>query len=734
MGPKLRADLTIAEEKDFSIAIIGGGPAGMMAAYDLRKLGYRVTIFEAMPVLGGMMAKSIPAFRLPRNVLTKETQIIEKLGVDIKLNTRVGDDIAFSSINDQYDAVFIAVGAHRGRDIDLENANAEGVIDGIGFLGLINAGAALPSGDKVVIIGGGNAAIDCARASLRLGFKDVKIVYRRSRSEMPAIAEEVTGAEQEGVQMQFQVNPSRIIVKEGKVSGIECIRTKLGEPDESGRRRPISVAGSEFILETDLLVVAIGERPDLQLLEEVSPSIVVNDRIIVNPVTLETGTKGIFAGGDAVTGPADIIHALAAGRKAAVSIDRYLNGKPLDIGRESESLIDTRLKVSTEGITRKVRVSMSMLSPDLRKNNFNEVVSGFSLEEAKEEAGRCLNCECGICVDHCQFLKMYCQTPKELAEKFKADSYKEEKIVPYSCNLCNLCQHLCPEDLCLSDMCLEIRQKMVKEGIGPLTEHELVKEDQEVAKSDDFALAKPDPGDKISEWVFFPGCSLSAYSPELVVKLYNYVKERLPGTGIILNCCGAPTHCLGEHAKFDDMLNNLEIEVKKLGASGVLVACPDCHRTIKYNSPGLKIKSVYDLIVEHGLPESAFNSGDDTFSLHDSCTARGESGFIDSVRNLVKQMGYKIEEMEYSGDKTRCCGAGGMVPYVDLELYFNLAEQRANEAPFDMLSYCATCRETFASVGKESIHILDLIFNPDWKNGLYNPPIMGKPSVRNRLN
>ena len=174
------------------------------------------------------------------------------------------------------------------------------------------------------------------------------------------------------------------------------------------------------------------------------------------------------------------------------------------------------------------------------------------------------------------------------------------------------------------------------------------------------------------------------------------------------------------------------MEVKKLGASGVLVACPECHRTIKSNAPDLKVKSVYEVMAEHRLPESALITGGHTFSLHDSCTARGESGFIDSVRDLIKQMGYKIEEMEYSRDKTRCCGAGGMVPYVDLELYMNLAEKRTCETPLNILTYCATCRETFASVGKESIHILDLIFNPDWQNGLYNPPKMGKAKRENQ--
>jgi Fe-S oxidoreductase len=254
----------------------------------------------------------------------------------------------------------------------------------------------------------------------------------------------------------------------------------------------------------------------------------------------------------------------------------------------------------------------------------------------------------------------------------------------------------------------------------------MVKMDQAWATSDAFALSKSGSGDGKGEWVFFPGCSLSAYSPELVIKVYDYLKERLPGTGIILNCCGAPTHCIGLHPEFDSMLTSLESEVHGLGAAGVLLACPDCYRTIKHNAPGLKVRSVYEVMAAKGLPDGASGPTDYTFSLHDSCTARDEPALMESVRNLVKMMGYQIEEMAYSRDKTRCCGAGGMVPYVDLGLYLKLAEQRANEAPCDMLTYCATCRDTFASVGKPAIHVLDLIFNTNWQEDLYKPPTIGE--------
>jgi Fe-S oxidoreductase len=254
----------------------------------------------------------------------------------------------------------------------------------------------------------------------------------------------------------------------------------------------------------------------------------------------------------------------------------------------------------------------------------------------------------------------------------------------------------------------------------------MVRMDQEWSTSDKFALSISGSDSNNDKWAFFPGCSLSAYSPDIVIKTYDHLREQLPGTGIILNCCGAPSHCIGDREKFEEITNNLQSEMKKLGASGLIIACPECYRTIKHNAPEINIKSLYELMADLELPEGIENHDAYTFSLHDSCTARDEAKFMDGVRDLVKRMGYDIEEMQYSKEMTRCCGAGGMVPYVDLELYLNQADKRAGEALYDMLTYCATCRETFAAVGKPSIHILDLLFNPEWQDDLDKPPQIGK--------
>ncbi len=430
---KYTEDYSIAAEKKEKVAVIGGGPAGIMAAYDLRKAGYKVTIFEALPKLGGMMAVGIPEFRLPGDILDKETDIIKKLGVEIKLNTRVGKDITLGDLKKDYNAVFIAVGAHRGRNLGIENEKVDGVIDGTEFLYKVNTGEKVPVKDKVVIVGGGNVAIDCARTCVRLGFKDVNIVYRRSRAEMPAIAEEIAEAENEGVKLTLLSGPSRVVAKDGKVTGFECIKMKLGEPDESGRRRPVPVKGSEFVIDTSLIIAAVGESPDLDFMTEDMASVVADDLIKVDPVTLETGVKGVFAGGDAVTGAATVIQALSAGRKAAISIDRYLKSEPLDTGREGEAVFESKLIVDTWGVAEEARSAIPALPVAQRKGNFKEVELGLSKEEAVREAKRCLSCDCRICID-----LLAC--PALITDNGKVT------VDDTQCPGCGVCALVCPHD------------------------------------------------------------------------------------------------------------------------------------------------------------------------------------------------------------------------------------------------------------------------------------------------
>ncbi|UCH57330.1 MAG: FAD-dependent oxidoreductase, partial [Candidatus Bathyarchaeota archaeon] len=306
------------------VAVIGSGPSGLTVAYELSRKGLDVTIYESLLEPGGMLRKCIPEYRLPSSALKREIQLLEDIGVQIKNGLTIGEDLSFKDLwRAGHKAIFIGAGAHRSRIIGIEGTELEGVIHAVDYLWGVNSGEVGEGGEDVVVIGGGNVAVDAARTALRLGAENVTILYRRSREEMPAIPWEVGEAEEEGVKIEFLASPTRILGENGRVSGIECVRMQLGEIDESGRRRPSPVEGSEFTLEKDMVILAIGEAPDLGFLPE-EIELEENGSVWVNPITMETSLKGVFAGGDAVTGPATVIEAIRAGKCAAESIFGYI--------------------------------------------------------------------------------------------------------------------------------------------------------------------------------------------------------------------------------------------------------------------------------------------------------------------------------------------------------------------------------------------------------------------------
>lgn len=383
------------------IAVIGAGPAGLAASHNLALNGYKVTIYDEQSAAGGMALIGIPSYRLPNDTLDREIDIIRRLGVEVKLNTRVGKDITLEQLSSEgFKAIFIGTGAHLSRKFDIENwkQGYQGLVDGVEFLRDVNLDKKLAHKDKVMIVGGGNVAIDCARTCLRLGSKDVTIIYRRSRAEMPARKEEVDEAEKEGVNILFLATPVKVLTKGNEVTGAECIRMELGEPDASGRGRPIPVKGSEFVVETDMIISAIGEAPDLSFLSS-SQSIKVTEdgNIAVSLPSYQTSAPGVFSGGDCVTGPATLIEAIAAGNRAAKSIDQYLRlGKVTPSDEESiENLLhNTGLSRERKGsmIAKKSRQSPEELPIKDRRQNFDEVEKGFTAESAVQEAKRCLRC------------------------------------------------------------------------------------------------------------------------------------------------------------------------------------------------------------------------------------------------------------------------------------------------------------------------------------------------------
>jgi len=395
----------IEQTKKEKIAIVGSGPAGLTAANDLARMGYGVTIFEALPVTGGMLSVCIPSFRLPRDVVQTEIDSIAALGVKIKTNSRV-DDVE-GLLKRGYKAVFVAVGAYQGLKLGVPGEEElEGIVDCIKFLMDFNLGKKKKKpGKKAIIIGGGNSALDSARTALRLGCDEVHIVYRRSRKEMPANPHEIEDAEKEGVKISYLAAPVKILGKNGKATGMECVKMKLGEPDASGRRRPIPIEGSEFTIDADFIVPAISQRPDLSFLSKKHNFEITKwNTFSVDDEILQTNVPGIFAGGDAVTGPKTIIDAIGAGHRAAASMDRYLRGeklKPACSYPEAEGL-----ELIVDGHAhQEIRRAEVPALPAAKRLNFNEVESAYDEETAVNEAKRCLRCgpcvECEECIASC---------------------------------------------------------------------------------------------------------------------------------------------------------------------------------------------------------------------------------------------------------------------------------------------------------------------------------------------
>jgi len=327
MSKRKRTRTTQATEEALirdKVAVVGAGPAGLTAAHELIKKGYMVTVFESAAQPGGMLKQCIPEHRLPKKILDAEIEHITDLGVEIKTNVKIGSDLLFEQLQHQgFRAVFVAVGAHKTRRLGVEGENLDGVFDAVDFLRRVNSDEKVRVGHRVAVVGGGNVAIDSARQALQLGAKEVIILYRRLRDEMPANPYEKKEAEDEGVKIQFQVAPKRILGQNGQVNAIECVKMELGEPDQTGRRTPKPIEGSEFTVPIDTVILAIGEAPDLSFLPK-EIEIDEGNTIAVEPFTVETSQPGVFTGGDCVTGPATVIEAVLAGKKAADCIDQYL--------------------------------------------------------------------------------------------------------------------------------------------------------------------------------------------------------------------------------------------------------------------------------------------------------------------------------------------------------------------------------------------------------------------------
>lgn len=402
------ADWDIAREQPWTpskkpasgkkIAIVGAGPSGLSTAYYSAVAGHDVTVFERQPYPGGMMRYGIPEYRLPKATLDKEIEIVRQLGVKIMTGKALGTHVQLADLHQDFDAVYLAIGSWRATPMHIEGENLEGVWLGIQYLEQVTKGAQIKLGESVVVIGGGNTAIDCARVALRQGARSVKLLYRRTREEMPAQSYEVEEALHEGVEMLFLMAPSKIEVRNGK-KALHCIKMTLGEPDRSGRRRPVPIDDSDEVIEADTIIGAIGQSTNTQFLYNDLP-VKLNKwgDIEINGKTFQTSEMNVFAGGDCVTGPATVIQAIAAGRHAAESIDSfllkgYVKEQTTDYSCSRGSLEDLP-QWEFEELPKLARAEMPALPLAERKDNFNEVELGYSEETARAEARRCLRCGC----------------------------------------------------------------------------------------------------------------------------------------------------------------------------------------------------------------------------------------------------------------------------------------------------------------------------------------------------
>jgi NADPH-dependent glutamate synthase beta subunit-like oxidoreductase len=442
------------------IAVVGAGPSGLTCAFYLAMLGYRVTVFERMPKAGGILRYGIPDYRLPREILDKEAENIAGVGVEFQFNKALGKDFTLEKLRGDFDAVYLAVGVWRSKRMGVPGEDLPGVKSGLEFLAEVSAGRPPKIGPKVAVIGGGNTAMDSVRTALRLGCEPT-VVYRRTRAEMPAIEEEIAEAEAEKIPFEFLTAPVEVIAKDGRAAAMRCIRMKLGKPDESGRRRPEPVPGSEFEIPVDTILTAIGEEPELEL---------VGDKLETkwNKVTADiyghTSVERVFAGGDLIDQPHTVVHAIGAGKKAAVCIDALFRGldleklnetirvggkggistgKHMGLGPEELHEVVHYQSINPDYFTPRPRAGMPHLEPSERTDSFEEVNKGLNDEAAVAEAQRCFNC--GTCIE-CDNCILFCPDIAVLREPGGcAGAEKAPYKIDYEyCKGCLLCVHECP--------------------------------------------------------------------------------------------------------------------------------------------------------------------------------------------------------------------------------------------------------------------------------------------------
>lgn len=728
-------NLSCKEENGKKVAVIGAGPSGLQAALDLRKEGCQVTVFEKMPVRGGMLRVGIPAYRLPRTVLEKEIIYLDRLGIHFELNCEIGKDKAFSEILKDFDSVIVAVGKHQGRvDRSLEHCDAKGIFSAAEFL----KEAAMTqnvseSGKTILVVGGGDVAMDCARTALRLA--DTEKVYsvclEDSYDTMASSAHEIKGALEEGIKFNHAQAIQKIHTDEkGRVSGV-TLKKCLTMFDANGRFAPTYDEEDVRDLKVDTIVFAIGQGVEGEFAREILEQR-PNSTFACDKYTLQsTQEEKIFIAGDASGESVIAIQALATGRRAAQSVMRFLRRENLTEGRELKDTwtYETKLQmpVDWDAITDQ-RTDMQEIDPKVRIRSFDEVALGYTKEEAEKEAGRCRQCECKLCMKECIMLNDYTECPKSLFRKYLEDGYEEiDRMIAYSCNECSQCTLKCPNEFDLKGVFRALKEAYAEENQG-LVPLEILKDSDRTQEKEcgDEYCTRLDGGvqkkteeqqKKKTKYVFVPGCTVSAYSPEGVENVVKHLKDCLgdENVGALLQCCGKVTRFIGENEKFEER-NKKAIDIlDDMGAEVIITVCPSCYKVFKETAKNQRVIAYWDLMKNLiGIPKTAKGIGkgsDVVFNIHDSCVTRDEISHHESVRWILDEMGYDWTEIERNGKNTRCCGVGGMVCSSNTELYERVYTRRANDFNQNhIVTYCGSCRGTMQTAGKDAVHILDLLF------------------------
>lgn len=727
-------NLSCKDENGKKVAVIGAGPSGLQAALELRKEGCQVTVFEKMPVRGGMLRIGIPAYRLPRTILEREISYLDRLGVKFELNCEIGKNKPFSEILENFDSVIVAVGKQQGRvDRNLDHWDAKGIFSAAGFL----KEAAMTqdvkeSGKVVLVVGGGDVAMDCARTARRLNAaeKVYSVCLEDSYNTMASSNHEIKGALAEGVKFNHAQAIQKIHTDEnGRVSGV-TLKKCLSMFDENGRFAPAYDEEDTRELKVDTIVFAIGQGVEAEFAGEDLEQR-PNSTFACDKDTLQsTKNEKIFVAGDASGESVIAIQALATGRRAAQSVIRFLRGEDLRSGRELKDTwtYETKLQmpVDWDAITGQ-REDMQELDPKKRIRSFDEVALGYTKEEAEREASRCRQCECKLCMKECIMLNDYTECPKSLFKKYLEEGYENlDHMIAYSCNECSQCTLKCPKEFNMKGIFTALKEDYAEKNNG-LVPLEILKEsdrtqekecgDEYCTRVDGSLQKKEVPEKRKTKYVFVPGCTVSAYSPKGVENIVKHLKECLghENVGALLQCCGKVTRFIGETEKFEER-NKKAIDIlDDMGAEVIITVCPSCYKVFKETAKNQKVIAYWDLMKNLiGIPETARGIGtgsDVVFNIHDSCVTRDETSHHESVRWVLDELGYNWTEIERNGKNTRCCGVGGMVCSSNPELYERVYTRRANDfEQHNIVTYCGSCRGTMQAAGKDAVHILDLLF------------------------